>query len=142
MIKVGILGASGYMGGEALRVLYEHPEVQIVWATSRSQNPAEYCHRNFYGSNIQLISPEDITPCDAILVALPTGHAMQIALEMLDTDTRIIDLGSDFRLKNVSEWERIYGRQHACPDLLHEAVYGIPELHRESIRKAKIIANP
>jgi N-acetyl-gamma-glutamyl-phosphate reductase common form len=142
VIKVGILGASGYMGGEALRILSEHPQVEVVWATSRSQNPVEYYHRNFYGSNIKFISPEDLTPCDAIFVALPTGHAMNIALDMLDTDTKIIDLGGDFRLRDVKEWEAIYGMNHACPDLLEKAAYGIPELHRDSIKKSKIIANP
>ncbi|MEQ8174629.1 MAG: N-acetyl-gamma-glutamyl-phosphate reductase [Syntrophomonadaceae bacterium] len=142
MIKVGILGASGYMGGEALRVLSEHPQVEVVWATSRSQNPAEYYHRNFFGSNIKFISPEDITPCDAIFVALPTGHAMNTALEMSDTGAKIIDLGADFRLKDVKQWEAVYGMKHACPDLVKEAVYGIPELHRESIKKSRIIANP
>ncbi|MCB0222505.1 MAG: N-acetyl-gamma-glutamyl-phosphate reductase, partial [Anaerolineae bacterium] len=66
MIKVGILGASGYMGGEALRVLNEHPQVEVVWATSRTGQPLDYFHRNFYGSGLQLISPEKITPVDAI----------------------------------------------------------------------------
>ncbi|MGE5395993.1 MAG: N-acetyl-gamma-glutamyl-phosphate reductase [Chitinophagales bacterium] len=142
MIKVGILGASGYMGGEVLRVLLEHPETEVVWATSRSQNPAEYFHRNFYGSGIKLISPKDITPCDAIFVALPTGHAMNVALDILGTDTKIIDLGSDFRLKNVDEWEKVYGMRHTCPEQINQAVYGIPELHRENIKNSKIIANP
>lgn len=130
------------MGGEALRVLIEHPQVEVVWATSRSQNPVEYFHRNFYGSSIKLINPEGITPCDAILVALPTGHAMKIALDRLDTDTKIIDLGADFRLKDVKEWENIYGLRHVCPGQVKEAVYGIPELHRQEIKNTRIIANP
>lgn len=121
MIKVGILGASGYMGGEALRVLSEHPQVKVVWATSRSQNPVEYYHRNFYGSNIKFISPEEITSCDAIFVALPTGHAMNTALNVLNTDTKIIDLGADFRLKDARQWEAVYGIKHVCPDLLKQA---------------------
>ncbi len=142
MIKVGILGGSGYMGGEALRILLEHPYVEVVWATSRSQKSAEYFHRNFYDSNIKLLNPNDITPCDAIFVALPTGHAMDIAQKMAETNTKIIDLGADFRLKNVGEWENVYNKTHLSPKLVSEAVYGIPELHREDILKANIIANP
>ncbi len=142
MIRVGIYGASGYMGGEALRILNEHPQVEIAWATSRSGKPIEYFHRNLYGSGIELVKPEEITPCDAVFLALPTGYAMGMARDMLNDDTKIIDLGADFRLKNRSDWERIYGKTHSCWDLVEEAVYGIPELHRDEIRQARIIANP
>ena len=73
MIEVGVYGASGYMGGEALRLLNEHPQVKVVWATSRSGQPIEYFHRNLYGSGLNLIHPDEITPCDAIFFAVPTG---------------------------------------------------------------------
>ncbi len=142
MIEVGIYGASGYMGGEALRILNEHPQVKIVWATSRSGKPIEYFHRNLYGSGIHLVKPEEITPCDIVFFALPTGNAMRMIPDLLKHNTKIIDLGADFRLKNRTEWERIYSMTHSCWNLVDEAVYGIPELHRDEIKKARIIANP
>ena len=142
MIRAGIYGASGYMGGEALRILSEHPEVEVVWATSRSGKEAEYFHRNLYRSGITLIKPEHATPCDAVFVALPTGNAMSLAQGVLDHGGKLIDLGSDFRLRDRAAWERVYGRPHRNWALAEEAVYGIPELHREEIRSARIVANP
>ena len=141
-IEVGVYGASGYMGGEALRVLSEHPSVRVVWATSRGGKPLEHFHRNFYGSDLKLVRPEEITPCDAVFFAVPTGTPMQLAQYFLEQDTKIIDLGADFRLRDLADWERVYGKQHACPDVAEEAVYGIPELHREAIREARVVANP
>ena len=142
MIEVGIYGASGYMGGEALRILKEHPEVKIAWATSRSGKPAEYFHRNLYDSGICFIKPEEATPCDAVFIALPSGNAMKMAPDLVKQSTKVIDLGADFRLKNRSEWEQMYGKAHLAWKLVEEAVYGIPELHRDSIKEARIIANP
>lgn len=114
MIDVGIYGASGYMGGEALRILNEHPDVKIVWATSRSEKPIEYVHRNFYGSGIHLVKPEEATPCEAIFVALPTGNARKMVPELLHYHAKIIDLGADFRLKDRPVWERIFSKTHVC----------------------------
>lgn len=142
MIKVGILGGSGYMGGEAIRILSEHPEAEVSWITSRGDKPVEYFHKNFYGNGLKFIKPEEITPCDVVFAALPTGQIMKEARKFLDAGTKIIDLGADFRLKNKEEWERIYGKTHSDFKLAREAVYGIPELHREEIKKARIIANP
>lgn len=142
MIKVGIYGASGYMGGEALRILLEHPEVEVAWATSRSGKPVEEFHRNLYGSGIALVPPEEITPCDAVFIAAPTGVAMEVAEKFVESGTKVIDLGSDFRLRDQATWERVYGKKHSHWNLASEAVYGIPELHREEIKKARIIANP
>jgi N-acetyl-gamma-glutamyl-phosphate reductase common form len=142
MIEVGVYGASGYTGGEALRVLSEHPEVRIAWATSRGDRPLEYFHRNFYGDDITLIRPEEITPCDAVFFAVPTGTPMELVRAFLEQKTKVIDLGADFRLKNLADWERLYGRKHVCPDLVQEAVYGIPELHREAIKQTMVVANP
>ena len=142
MINVGIYGASGYMGGETLRILSEHPEVNVIWATSRSGKDAEYFHRNLYQSGIRLIKPEQATPCDAVFVALPTGNAMNLAPGLLAQGSKMIDLGSDFRLKDREVWERVYGKPHEHWELAEAAVYGIPELHREEIRNARIVANP
>jgi len=142
MIEVGIYGASGYMGGEALRILSEHPQVKIAWATSRSGKSVEVFHKNFYGSGIKLVKPEEATACDVIFAALPTGNVMNIAKELLVKGSKVIDLGADFRLKNRNDWESIYGMSHSCWDIAEKAVYGITELHREGIRKANLIANP
>lgn len=142
MIEVGIYGASGYMGGEALRILTEHPQVKVVWATSRSAEPLEYFHRNFYGSGIRLIRPEEATPCEAVFFALPTGVPMTMADDLLTQNIKIIDLGADFRLKNRGDWERVYNKKHLCWPAVEEAVYGIPELHRDELRQAGVVANP
>jgi N-acetyl-gamma-glutamyl-phosphate reductase common form len=142
MIQAGIFGASGYMGGETIRVLNEHPQVKIAWATSRSGKSIESFHKNFYDLDLQLIKPEEVTPCDVIFIALPTGQAMAIAKDWLNQGTKIIDLGADFRLKNQDNWERIYGKSHIGWDIVQESVYGIPELHREQIKRARVIANP
>jgi N-acetyl-gamma-glutamyl-phosphate reductase common form len=142
MIEVGIYGASGYMGGEALRILNEHPQVKVVWATSRSAEPLEFFHRNFYGSEFKLIHPEEATPCEAVFFALPTGVPMTMAADLLAQDTKIIDLGADFRLKNRTDWEQIYRKEHQCWQVVEEAVYGIPEFHRTELKKANVVANP
>lgn len=142
MIEVGIYGASGYMGGEALRILSEHPQVKIAWATSSSGQPIETFHKNFYGSGIKLIKPEEVTACDVVFAALPTGNVMNITKDLLKNGTKVIDLGADFRLKDKNDWESIYGMKHLAWDVAEEAVYGITELHREEIRNANVIANP
>jgi N-acetyl-gamma-glutamyl-phosphate reductase len=142
MIHVGIYGGSGYMGGEALRVLLEHPEAEISWITSRSGKPVEYYHRNLYGKDLKFVKPDQVTRCDVVFVALPTGQIMQTAQGILRDGTRIIDLGADFRLKNRQDWEAKYSKKHESWELAGEAVYGITELHREEIRKARLVANP
>jgi N-acetyl-gamma-glutamyl-phosphate reductase len=142
MTRIGIFGATGYMGGEALRILLEHPEFEVAWATSRSGGPIERHHRNLYDADVKLVAPEDITPCDAVLIALPSGMAMGMTRSLVEQNTKVIDLGADFRLKNRSDWERVYGRTHADWETTSSAVYGIPELHRDDIAKANVIANP
>ncbi|MEM7029399.1 MAG: N-acetyl-gamma-glutamyl-phosphate reductase [Chloroflexota bacterium] len=142
MINVGIYGASGYMGGEALRVLNEHPQVNVAWATSRSGQSLAHFHRNLYGADITLVSPDEVTPCDAVFFATPSGTAMSMTPELVDQGTKVIDLGSDFRLSKQETWEQVYKRDHTCWDVAEQSVYGIPELHREAISKANVIANP
>lgn len=142
MIKVGICGASGYMGGEVIRILLEHPEVEIEWITSRGDKPVEFFHKNLYGSELKFIKPEDVIPCDVIFAALPSGQIMKQARGLIENGTKIIDMGADFRLKDKEEWESIYGKLHSDWQMAEEAVYGIPELHREEIRRARIVANP
>jgi len=142
MIKVGIYGASGYMGSEALRILLKHPEVSVEWATSRSSTPIEYYHKNFYGRGIKFVLPSEVTPCDVVFFALPTGVTTEVCQPFLNEGTKIIDFGADFRLKDKSEWERIYQKNHTNWNLSQEAIYGICELHRKDIAQASIIANP
>jgi len=142
MIEAGIYGASGYMGGEALRILNEHPQVKIAWATSRSGQPLEYFHRNLYGAGLKLIDPEEVRPCEVVFFAIPTGSPMGLAPQLLAQGCKLIDLGADFRLKNRADWERVYRKSHGCWEVAAEAVYGIPELHREAITHSRVIANP
>ncbi len=142
MTSVGIAGASGYMGGEALRVLLGHPEVELAWASSRSPGPAEAVHRNLCGSGVELIHPDEATPCDLVFLALPTGAAVEAAQRWLAAGSRVIDLGAAFRLRDRGTWERVYGTPHPAWELAREAVYGISELHGAEIARARLVANP
>lgn len=142
MIKVGIYGATGYMGGEALRLLLEHPEVEIAWATSRSESNVSEQHRNLFGVDIDFIHPDQSEPTDVVFFAAPSGTAMTEAKRFLDAGSKVIDLGSDFRLRDRSTWEKTYGKQHTCWEIAEEAAYGIPELYRSQIKEARVIANP
>ncbi len=142
MARVGIMGASGYMGGEALRVLLEHPEVDVAWATSRSPGPAEDFHPNLYGAGVELIHPDDATPCDVVFLALPTESSIAEAERFLSAGAKVIDLGAAFRLADRAVWESVYGQTHPSWSLAEEAVYGVPELHEKAIRAARLIANP
>ena len=142
MISAGVVGTSGYMGGEALRVLIDHPQVEIAWATSRQPAPIETFHPNFYGSGIELIHPDDAEPCDVVFMALPTDASVEVARRFLETKTKVIDLGSAFRLRDRDTWERMYNMTHPLWSLTEEAVYGINELHLGEIAQARLIANP
>ncbi|MDH3670045.1 MAG: N-acetyl-gamma-glutamyl-phosphate reductase [Gammaproteobacteria bacterium] len=142
MIKVGIVGASGYMGGEALRVLLDHPDVNVAWGTSRTPSPIEEHHPNLYGTNIELIHPDNATPCDVVFLALPTAASIEAAAKFLDQGCKVIDLGSAFRLSDRALWETVYGQTHSDWPLAQEAVYGIAELHKDEIAKARLVANP
>jgi N-acetyl-gamma-glutamyl-phosphate reductase len=140
--RVGILGASGYMGGEALRVVLEHPELELAWATSRSPGPVEAHHPNLHGLGLELVSPEATTPCDVVLLAVPTEAAIAEARRFLLEGARVVDLGAAFRLRDRATWERVYGCRHTDWALAEEAVYGVPELHGAAVREARLVANP
>jgi N-acetyl-gamma-glutamyl-phosphate reductase len=142
MIKVGIYGGSGYMGGEALKVLLEHPEVEIAWITSRQDKSVEYFHRNLYGKGLKFIKQEEAGKCDVVFSALPSGQIMKMAKGLLESGIKIIDLGADFRLKDKNVWETKYKKKHESWDLVSEAVYGLTELHHDEIKNARLIANP
>lgn len=146
-IKAGIVGATGYTGAELLRLLAFHPEVEIAVITSRAEagRRVDEVFANLRGVIDLLFSPFDmsaLSACDVVLFATPNGTAMNHVPELLAAGTKIIDLAADFRLKDPSAWEQWYGMSHACPELLAEAVYGLPELNRQAIREARLVANP
>lgn len=147
MISVGIVGATGYAGLELLRLLSTHPRVRIAALTSRREagKRVDALFPQLRGvCDMSYATPDesDLNDCDVVFFATPHGVAMDAAPELLAHDVRIIDLSADFRLKDPSVYTRWYGRQHACPKLLAEAVYGLPEVHREALREARIVGNP
>jgi N-acetyl-gamma-glutamyl-phosphate reductase common form len=142
MIEAGIYGASGYMGSEALRILLKHPGVCVKWATSRSGVPIEYYHKNFYGRDIKFVKPDQAAPCDVVFFALPTGLTAELCKSFYESGSKIIDFGADFRLKDQQEWEDVYGKKHPSWEMAKQAVYGLTELHKDEIKRSKIIANP
>jgi len=142
MIKVGIVGATGYTGVELLRLLAVHPEVDIQIVTSRSEAdlfPNLRGHLDINYSNPDIMA---LRACDLVFFATPNGTAMMLVPELLEAGVRVIDLAADFRLKDVKEWEKWYGMDHACPELLETAVYGLPEMYRGAIKSARLVANP
>ena len=147
MIRVGIVGGTGYTGAELLRILAAHSQVSLAAITSRAETGTAvaelFAHLRgqvdlrFTGPDLSVLSE-----CDLVFFATPNGTAMELAPELLERGTRVIDLAADFRLKDGALWERWYGMPHTCPELLEEAVYGLPELNRDAIRSARLIANP
>ncbi len=147
MIKVGIIGGTGYTGVELLRLLAAHPGVRLHAITSRGEagRPVSELFSSLRGYvDLAFVAPEsaDLGSCDVVFSATPNGVAMQQARDLVGSGVRLIDLAADFRLRDPAVWEKWYGIPHACPELLAEAVYGLPELHRERIRGARIVANP
>lgn len=142
MIRAGVLGGSGYMGGEAVRVLIDHPDVNLAWATSREPSAIEEHHPNLFGTGIELIHPDDAESCDVVFMALPTEASVASAKRYLNAGAKVIDLGSAFRLRDRTIWERVYGVEHTEWQLAEIAVYGVSELHRDRISSADLIANP
>lgn len=147
MLKVGIVGGTGYTGVELLRILSQHPEVNIHAITSRKETGMAVAKLfpNLRGRiSLAFCDPADagLDKCDIVFFATPNGIAMQQARSLLDAGVRVIDLAADFRIKDVAVWEKWYGTQHACPDLVAEAVYGLPEVNRDKIKGARLIANP
>lgn len=147
MIKVGIVGGTGYTGVELLRLLARHPHVELKAITSRKEAgmPVAEMFPNLRGHvDLAFSTPEEagLEHCDVVFFATPNGVAMQQTRALLDAGVKVIDLAADFRIKDVAVWEQWYKMEHACPDLVAEAVYGLPEINRASIRGARLIANP
>ncbi|MDH5359947.1 MAG: N-acetyl-gamma-glutamyl-phosphate reductase [Gammaproteobacteria bacterium] len=141
-IRVGVMGASGYMGGEVIRILLMHPLVKIVWATSRQGGDIAIHHPNLYGSDITLIHPDNISAVDVVFMALPTEASIEETAKLLATGCKVIDLGAAFRLQNRTDWEQVYQQTHGNWSLVEQAVYGINELHQQAITSAQLVANP
>jgi N-acetyl-gamma-glutamyl-phosphate reductase len=147
VINAGVVGATGYTGVELLRLLAVHPQVELAVVTSRGEagRRVDELFPNLRGCvNLPFVDPAQarLDACDIVFFATPNGTAMEMVPGLLESGVRVIDLAADFRLKDAALWEQWYGVAHACPPLLEEAVYGLPELARESIAPARLVANP
>ena len=147
MIKAGIIGGTGYTGVELLRLLVAHPEVELHAISSRSEKgkPVSDIFPSLRGRiDLDFCDPDEaaLERCDVVFAATPNGVAMTHARELMTAGVRLIDLSADFRLKDPEEWSRWYGMPHACPELLEQSVYGLPELNRKHIVDGRLIANP
>ena len=143
MIRASIVGASGYAGGELLRVLLFHPEVEVVQITSETYAGqfAYFLHPNLRGqTRLQFTSLAELEPCDLLFLALPHGTGWARIDEFAALADRIVDLSGDFRLSNPADYDRWYGHPHPHPEWLEEFVYGLPELHREEMAGAKYVS--
>ena len=147
MIKAGIIGGTGYTGVELLRLLVQHPRAEVVTISSRSEKerPVTDVFPSLRGyTEVCFSDPDeaDLESCDVVFAATPNGVAMTHARALMEEGVRLIDLSADFRIVDVSEWSRWYQLEHTCPELVAEAVYGLPEINRERIRDARLVANP
>ncbi|BBF78540.1 N-acetyl-gamma-glutamyl-phosphate reductase [Acinetobacter ursingii NIPH 706] len=147
MVSVGIVGGTGYTGVELLRLLLRHPQVTVRVLTSRTEAgkrvadmfPSLRGHTDLEFSDLNL---DLLKQCDVVFFATPHGVAMQHAKELVAAQTKVIDLAADFRLQNLEQFEKWYGLQHSCPDILQNSAYGLTELNRERIKQASVIGNP
>lgn len=147
VISVGIVGGTGYTGVELLRILLRHPKAQVRVLTSRTEAgklvadmfPNLRGHTDLQFSDLNI---DALKECDVVFFATPHGVAMQHAKDLIAAGTKVIDLAADFRLQNLEQFEKWYGMEHACPDVLKDSVYGLTELNREKIKQAQVIGNP
>jgi N-acetyl-gamma-glutamyl-phosphate reductase len=147
MIKVGVVGATGYTGSELLRLLVRHPQVQIHVVTSRAEqgNPVTILFPNLRGYIDHVFRAPDtalLNECDVVFFATPNGTAMNQVPVLMQKGIKVIDLSADFRFKDADLWAKWYGQTHTAAELLEQAVYGLPELNRKAISKADLVANP
>lgn len=148
MVRVGIIGATGYAGGELVRLLINHPQAEIKWYGSRSYIDKKYCevYQNFFqivddvclDDNMEALADE----VDVIFTATPQGFCASLVNENILNKVKVVDLSADFRIKDVATYEKWYGIKHQSPQLIEEAVYGLCEINREDIKSARLLANP
>jgi N-acetyl-gamma-glutamyl-phosphate reductase len=146
-LRIGIVGGTGYTGVELLRLLAQHPHCELSAITSRQeagQSVADLFPNLRGRVALKFSDPAKagLTDCDLVFFATPNGVAMGEARRLVDAGVRVIDIAADFRIREVALWEKWYGMRHACPELVAEAVYGLPEVNRERIRAARVLANP
>lgn len=147
MTKVGIVGGTGYTGVELLRLLAAHPHVEVVAITSRGEagRPVDDLFPNLrghFGLCFSDPSAGELDQCDVVFFATPHGVAQSTVPDLLEKGIKVIDLSADFRIRDIAVWEKWYNQPHACPELVGEAVYGLPETNREAIKNARLIACP
>jgi N-acetyl-gamma-glutamyl-phosphate reductase len=147
VVKVGIVGGTGYTGVELLRILVNHPEAEVVTITSRAEDGVrvDSLYPNLRGFSDIAFSQPDVNvlaQCDVVFFATPHNVAMNMVPQLLDKGIRVIDLSADFRIRDAALWSQWYGEPHACPDILEQAVYGLPEVNREQIKSAQLVACP
>ncbi len=147
MLEVGVVGGTGYTGVELLRLLVTHPQVELLHVTSRTEAGSKVSdlYPNLRGfTDIRFSEPviEKLAECDVVFFATPNGTAMKMVPQLLEKGVRVIDLAADFRLRDTEVWQQWYGMEHACKDVLAEAVYGLPEINRAAIKDARVVANP
>ncbi len=147
MLAVGVVGGTGYTGVELLRLLVAHPQVNLKYVTSRSESGSKVADMfpNLRGfTDICFSEPaiETLAECEVVFFATPNGTAMKMVPELIEKGVRVIDLAADFRLQDADVWKQWYGMDHACVEVLAEAVYGLPEINRSLIKSARVVANP
>lgn len=147
MLAVGVVGGTGYTGAELLRLLVTHPQVNLKYVTSRSESGRKVADLfpNLRGfTDVCFTEPvaSTLAECDVVFFATPNGTAMKMVPELIENGVRVIDLAADFRLQDAAVWKQWYGMDHACTDVLAEAVYGLPEINRAAIQTARVVANP
>ncbi|WP_410474348.1 N-acetyl-gamma-glutamyl-phosphate reductase [Guyparkeria sp. TX1] len=147
MKKIGIVGGTGYTGVELMRLLAHHPEVEVVAMTSRGEagRRVDDLYPSLRGHTDLVFSEPgeaDLAGCDLVFFATPNGIAMQEAPALLEQGVRVVDLAADYRIKDLDVWSQWYGMTHASPQWVDQAVYGLPELYRDEIRGAQLVANP
>jgi len=147
IVKAAIVGGTGYTGAELIRLLTRHGGVDLRVITSREQagRTVSDVFQNLRGCvDVQFIEPDvgTLCECDVVFFATPHGSAMKLVPALLGAGVRVVDLSADFRIRDPEVWQRWYGEPHSCPDILAEAVYGLPEVNRDAVRAARLVANP
>ncbi len=146
-VQVGIVGGTGYTGVELLRILANHPAAEVVAITSRSEMGVKVADmypnlRGFYDLAFSEPDVKVLKECDVVFFATPHGVAMSMAPELTEAGVKVIDLAADFRITDLQTWTQWYGFEHTCPEIMSQVAYGMPELYREQVKQANVIANP